>query len=672
MVATVLGATAVQAGAVPHEPSLLDVAPRHHGVAWAVLDAENHRLADAPVLARGVAHQDAAVRALALQALGRIGSPGSLALVTPSLTDGNAAVRRMAAFAAGMIGGADAVAALKGASISEKNDQVQGELSLAVGRAGGVEDLAWLGERVTDPTLSPWARGRAAQGLGLTFLRLPAGTPAAPETLATLTDLAATAGKAAVPAAFALARYPGPADDARVTALVAALVGAPNLEARGFLARALGRTKADAARTALVARLQREPAAAVKVDIVRTLVNFGPLDDVLAGLAAAARDRSAQVRAQAFMTLESLGEGAIGAKDLLLGVVNDPTESQWVRGAALAALAAVSPADARPLVQAAISAPWPANAAALAASTHLGEAGDLTELLGHLEATSLPEAATAAGSAAGFADDLLDAQARAPFLAALSRPDLALTSIVAEAAGRRGWKEFARPLAKTYAAFTRPDDVEVKVAILTALGLLGDSSEEVVAVLQAALADDERPVSLAAAEAIKALTDTDVSDQVPAASVVKAETPTIEMLKQAATARLVVRTTRGKFVLRMNPSAPLTAHNVMTLARSKFYDGLTMHRVVPHFVAQGGDPRGDGYGGPGYVIRDEATLASHERGAVGIATAGKDTGGCQFFVDHGPNLHLDGAYTVFAHVEKGLDVVDALEQGDVIKSVKRL
>jgi cyclophilin family peptidyl-prolyl cis-trans isomerase len=115
--------------------------------------------------------------------------------------------------------------------------------------------------------------------------------------------------------------------------------------------------------------------------------------------------------------------------------------------------------------------------------------------------------------------------------------------------------------------------------------------------------------------------------------------------------------------------APLTVDSFVSLARKNYFDGVAFHRVVPNFVVQGGDPRGDGNGGPGYQIRCEINMAPYDRGAVGMALSGKDTGGSQFFVTHSPQPHLDGGYTVFARVTAGMDVVDRLARGDRILSV---
>jgi cyclophilin family peptidyl-prolyl cis-trans isomerase/HEAT repeat protein len=132
----------------------------------------------------------------------------------------------------------------------------------------------------------------------------------------------------------------------------------------------------------------------------------------------------------------------------------------------------------------------------------------------------------------------------------------------------------------------------------------------------------------------------------------------------------VVVTTRGSFTIEFLPEdAPLTVDNFVQLAKRNYFNGFTVHRVVPNFVMQDGDPRGDGNGGPGYQIRCEINEVPYERGAVGMALSGKDTGGSQWFVTHSPQPHLDGGYTVFGNVISGMDVVDSIVRGDVIRSV---
>ncbi|NPD25607.1 peptidylprolyl isomerase [Corallococcus exiguus] len=132
---------------------------------------------------------------------------------------------------------------------------------------------------------------------------------------------------------------------------------------------------------------------------------------------------------------------------------------------------------------------------------------------------------------------------------------------------------------------------------------------------------------------------------------------------------LTLRTRKGDITVLLDPDAPLTGGNLMALAKKGYFRGITFHRVVPDFVAQGGDPRGDGEGGPGYSIRCEMTRRPYARGTVGMALSGKDTGGSQFFFTHSPQPHLDGRYTAFGEVTQGMDVVDALLEGTVIDDV---
>jgi cyclophilin family peptidyl-prolyl cis-trans isomerase/HEAT repeat protein len=135
--------------------------------------------------------------------------------------------------------------------------------------------------------------------------------------------------------------------------------------------------------------------------------------------------------------------------------------------------------------------------------------------------------------------------------------------------------------------------------------------------------------------------------------------------------RATVTTSKGAFVIELLPEdAPLTVDNFVSLARKGYFNGQTVPRVVPNFVVQTGDPRGDQNGGPGYQIRCEINEVRYDRGAVGMALSGKDTGGSQWFVTHSPQPHLDGGYTVFGRVIRGMEVVDRIARGDIVKSVR--
>ena len=127
----------------------------------------------------------------------------------------------------------------------------------------------------------------------------------------------------------------------------------------------------------------------------------------------------------------------------------------------------------------------------------------------------------------------------------------------------------------------------------------------------------------------------------------------------------VIKTDRGDITIRLMPEvAPVTVNNFVFLAREGFYDGTTFHRVIPGFVAQGGDPTGTGRGGPGYRFQDELTPEPFEQGIVGMANAGPGTNGSQFYLMLDAAPHLTGRYTAFGKIEAGLENMLALRPRD--------
>ena len=144
------------------------------------------------------------------------------------------------------------------------------------------------------------------------------------------------------------------------------------------------------------------------------------------------------------------------------------------------------------------------------------------------------------------------------------------------------------------------------------------------------------------------------------------------MAKQVKNRYAVIETEKGNIVIQLaEDKAPITTGNFIKLAQSGFYDGLKFHRVIRGFMIQGGDPKGDGTGGPGYTIKDEFhPLLKHEEGVLSMANAGPNTGGSQFFITEAPQPHLDGKHAVFGKVVQGLDVVKNIQQGDEMLSVK--
>lgn len=225
----------------------------------------------------------------------------------------------------------------------------------------------------------------------------------------------------------------------------------------------------------------------------------------------------------------------------------------------------------------------------------------------------------------------------------------------------------ADTLAATYRSLSTPDDLEGMTAVLDALGTLDGSTAETV--LRNELDHPHHAIRQAAAGGLSAATDSTVT----AAPKPLPDSPSLDWdsLQQLGPhPRLILETNRGEVVVQLDTEqAPQTVQTITRLAQQGHYDGVPFHRVVPNFVVQGGDfARQDGFGGPGFFLRTEITRIPHRRGTIGMASAGKDTEGSQFFIPHSMQPHLDGGYTAFGRVVEGMEVVDQLRVYDHIET----
>lgn len=217
-------------------------------------------------------------------------------------------------------------------------------------------------------------------------------------------------------------------------------------------------------------------------------------------------------------------------------------------------------------------------------------------------------------------------------------------------------------------------DVDIRRTVLDAAeGLYGDTVYDSILteVIIAGLFDKEYVVRRQAAETYKEKKGKDRDNMVTPAETRISERQirkALEKYKVNPTAVVITEKGQIEFELYLQ-SAPLTVVNFIELADDGFYNGLKFHRVIPDFVIQGGDPLGTGWGGPPWFIRCEYSDRPFERGTVGIATSGRDTGGSQFFITHTPLPHLNARYTVFGGVTAGMDVVDRIVRGDVIENI---
>jgi cyclophilin family peptidyl-prolyl cis-trans isomerase len=240
--------------------------------------------------------------------------------------------------------------------------------------------------------------------------------------------------------------------------------------------------------------------------------------------------------------------------------------------------------------------------------------------------------------------------------------DMALTTIAAQAIlSKPDWARYD-DLSTAYAKFSEPESVETLLALLYAMDLV--ASEESKNFIEEVY---RNTTSLIIAKKTReSLSKTNI---IPSARVEPSVNLHIseQLFLQKETINATIETSKGEILIELFPDvAPATVSNFIELVDKGYYNNILFHRVLPDFVIQGGDPRGDGWGGPGYAIPCEYDEIPFERGTIGMATSGRDTGGGQFFICHSEQPHLNRRYTVFGNVLTGMDVVDNIEIDDKI------
>jgi cyclophilin family peptidyl-prolyl cis-trans isomerase/HEAT repeat protein len=614
---------------------------------------------------------EAHVRRRAALALGRVRlaeAVGPLVAMLP--TEPDPEVRQMVAFALGLIGDAAAADALM-AAVADPNPLIQGRAA---------EALGLIGHKAAAPAIAAMIAGQvsagALNGLAADDVGHPkgTGTEAVRLGLYALVRLGAYDQIAEAilengrprsrwwPVAFALQRV----GDARAAPALVALLNGEGQITRAFAIRGLGAMKHELSVPALmtIAANAAEPAA-VRVQAVRALASIGDARgaDVLIRVVAAPRvDPNLQLEA-----VTALGQlRSADAVDLFVDLASAPWAA--MRAASLTALARTDPDHFVGVISTLDNdAHWSVRAAMAGAVAELGRERAEPRLLAMLKdedqrviptvlsALARIRAANAASLLADRlrSDDPIVRMAAANGLTQLKASGMtpALTAALAASAGDG-----------TYVA---------RAAILGALAATDPAAAR--PALEAALGDKDWAVRVRAAELLRAADPAaDVSAMRPAPPPVVPELAGVDKLVAPSVSPIAYfDTEKGSFQVELAViDAPRTAANFAALVRRGFFNNIPLHRLVPDFVAQGGDPRGDGEGGPGYTIRDEINQRPSLRGTVGMALDWADTGGSQFFIVHSPQPHLDGRYTVFGQVISGMDVVDRLSQWDVIRTVR--
>lgn len=641
-----------------------------------VLAAEDARRFDEAVFRRALADGDNAVRAQAAVGLGRLRDSRGIVLLTPVLSDPDPEVQRSAIFGLGILGDSAATPILvqRAREIGPLSTQAALELVTAVARLGGNGARAFLSS-VLDRSV--WAdrndTGILAYRTVLEAWRLGPQAPVT-ELLGVGRDDKEELRSAAI---YSLTRLRS------VEAVPRFMEAAndPSSGVRAMAVRGLTRALADSAHVAanavtdILVRAARDNDPGVRVNALRSAGSFRE-PRLASRLVALVDDPIPNVQVQAAITLGELG--GVEASAALVRILTNSKGTFARRRESLLSLAKVDTAAfARQVPTWASASEWRERAAAAEGWARANPAR-LDRFLADPDPRVIAAALQAWGATVSAPDR--------PYADACRRlarhGDAAIRSLVADALGQAATPSDVPLLAEMYQLAGRDSFPDAAQSALGAIVAIAKASPDREGVGRAALAALPVPESYlirrwaegnwpAAAETWGAAyplstgrTMEDYRDIVRRFMVGpdSARYPKVRLdLNQLGVVDLEL----------FGPEAPLTVANFLRLVDQRYFDGQRFHRVVPNFVVQTGDPRGDGWGGPGGAIRDEINDRRYGPYTVGMALSGPDTGGSQWFITLSAQPHLDGGYTVFGEVSDGVPVLQRITQGDLIRSIRR-
>jgi HEAT repeat protein/cyclophilin family peptidyl-prolyl cis-trans isomerase len=622
-----------------------------------------------PALDRLARDPDPVIRRRAVIAIGRVGMLEGVPALVSALQDPEAEIRAAAAFALGLLG--------PDAREGTRAMRAGLEDSSLVVRARIIEGLGLIGDAATAADIASTAAGCGAhlaplspdeEGIAgppeVEICRLAIFALARLRDYERLAELALTPEGQPVsrwwPVAYALQRV----GDPRATPALLALATTPGVNTAGFALRGLGTLKERAAvPIAKAAAASAETDVKVRIAAVRALGQIGgpaAIEPLLELLGDPLPENMAVEIVSAVGT-----SGHARAFDVVIERLADPSPA--MRAAALTAAARLSP-DAFLLVLSGLNRDpewWVRGTLATVLGTFPSD-----RVVPALEDLLKDEDARVHGPA-------LDALAavKAPGLSAhlftsLEAADFMERTAAARLIGESRPDGGAARLAAAYARGQSDSAYAARAAALEALSKYG--GDIAMATLREALGDRDWPVRWRAAMLLHTLGDRTAAPVRPAPLRQPADFfESADLLQPRYSPHAFIETARGTIEVELNVvDAPITARNFMDLARAGFFNGMRVHRLVPTFVIQAGDPRGDGEGGPGYAIPDELNWQPYLRGTMGMALDWRDTAGSQWFITLSPQPHLDAKYTAFGRVVNGWDVLDRLAPWDVIERVR--
>ncbi|HEY6785519.1 MAG TPA: HEAT repeat domain-containing protein [Gemmatimonadales bacterium] len=639
-----------------------------------ILAAADSRTYDDAIFRDGLQQADASIRRQAALAAGRIGDTAAVPVLVQALADSAQGVRSAAAFALGLLKDPRAIQPLLDMvqrTSPEQQDFGTYEAVTAIAKIGGTEGARALqliidagrpgqqDQAVSRALLEAWRLG--AVGPVLSLIRYAQD----PDNLVRWNAM------------FSLSRSGDPrALPSLLTALNDQDATVRAVALRGITAHALDVARQPHAPViARVRSLLTDRDAGVRINALRALGTFH--DSTLAGaIAPLASDGTLGVAVVADTTLGVIGgAAAVVALKAHLVSANFAVRRQAAIGLAEADSAqGVAFADTL-----ATNTDWHWRSVAAEADGAARDRARLERLLADADGRVVAAALNAMMRFIVDVDPAFAARARG----LLANADPAVRSLAADALGRHPSTGDVDALVAAYQRASGDPFDDARLSAVKALCAIASASPPgLIAVTQRFFQSVPRPTDylawrMAAASFPGAMpawqtappiatgkTDADYRDA--------ARRYLYPALHGTANPSVTIETDRGSITIELLPAeAPLTVAAFLALVDRRYFDGDHWHRVVPNFVIQDGDPRDDGWGGPGFTLRDEISPQRFQKGSVGLALSGPDTGGSQYFITLGQEPRLDGVYPIFGRVTSDLSVLDNVTQGDRIRSVHR-
>lgn len=632
---------------------------------------EYRRIVDAEKFITWINSPDAVIRRQAVKSLGRIQDTTSISWVANRLIDPDDSVRSEAAFATGQYFSPRAEEILRASLMQEKNEFIKGRMLEAIGKSG--TDKSFMLVRNLIESSNRYIRKKAAVSSGILAYRGYPGHSISQSLGMPLEN--PQYSRTSWYYAYGLFRIGSPSE-------FSALISGTNhvdprtryfsLRAQGVILQHLKSPRAKTYRHSptmkkLQASIQspdyidklesllQDSTWYVRLATLQLLENLSPAS-LFNAVKKCYSDTNPHIRS---MTIQVIANYQNQAAAQFLQEVLESSSDWRERGIALEKMAILNPPRAlRVMKNSQDSLIWPENyylIQALGLINNSSTTGMLTELAETDNRAQLSLVLEFLVDRKGVPTSL--------FLSKIAQPDPAITTIVASKLAALKDPKTVPDLLKVYPHFQAPQDAEPMLAILAALESIADT--QAVKLLRDESFNTFFPIRQAARSALQKISGEIIE---PDTSINRSQTRIdFAVAQNPVNPHIRIVTSHGEFELILFPKkAPLTVANFLELVKLGFYEDIFFHRVVPGFVIQAGDPRGDGWGGPGYTVPCEYNDIFYERGIIGMAHAGKDTGGSQFFITHTPQPHLNGRHTAFGKVIKGMKVVDTIKLYDKI------